>query len=385
MVDVNMTGTQQNQASQRIIERIQGTTMAVVLAAGFAMGMMALNTPSAKRQLANVSDGASLLAGRTAAVVNYAMAHNLPVDVLFRTAGGVLRWRLFHSGGPQVWAGKQDWLYLIEELRPWPDAEAAMQTRADTVQRVAADLQGKGIDLLVALVPDKARIESETMDGPHSAQANAREAAFLALLRARGVHVVNLAETFMAQADRPALYYRTDTHWSQIGAAVAAHAIAGAVTTAIDRSHVFKTTADAAETDGVGDLLRLMSLDAIPDSLPIKLRPPIDRQHLEHTIDTTPPAAAGGLLDDGPSIEVALVGSSYSVNANFAGRLQEALGALAGNFAEAGGGFAGSARHYFASKAYQETPPKLVIWEIPERVVPQPLGADDKALEAVFP
>ncbi len=72
--------------------------------------------------------------------------------------------------------------------------------------------------------------------------------------------------------------------------------------------------------------------------------------------------------------EVALIGSSFSVNANFHGRLQEALQAPVGQFAESGGAFWGSARDYFRSEAFRETPPKLVVWEIPERVINQPIG-----------
>ena len=81
-------------------------------------------------------------------------------------------------------------------------------------------------------------------------------------------------------------------------------------------------------------------------------------------------------------MEVALIGSSYSVNANFAGYLQQALNAPLVNVAEAGGGFARAAQHYLNGKTFKETKPKLVVWEIPERVVGQPLNDDDKALEA---
>jgi alginate O-acetyltransferase complex protein AlgJ len=368
-----------------ITERVQGAVMVVVLAAGLGLGIAAIMTPSAQRQLATASDFKSILGGRTASVVNTAMAHNLPVDAFFRGAGGMLRWRLFNSGGPQVWAGRRDWLYLMEELRPWPAAEAVMQGRVAVIQRVQAELRKKNIDLLVAVVPDKARIVSDAMNGPRSTQADGRYAAFLALLAKQGTKTVDLDAAMLKAPDRDRLFWRTDTHWSQEGAVLSAGAIAAAVTTPIDRATKFKTTAELLETDGPGDLLRLISLEHIPDGLPIPLRPPIDRQHKETTKALEAEPAAGGLLDDGPSIEVALIGSSFSVNANFGGRIQEALGATVTNFGEAGGGFAGAAQKYFSGLAFKDTPPKLVIWEIPERLVVQPLNADDKALEALFP
>jgi len=371
--------------SETRADRIQGAAMAVVLAGGFALAVAALMTPSAQRRLAEASGLEALIAGRTAAAVNYATAHDLPVDLLFRATGGVLRWKLFGSGGPQVWVGRHDWLFLVEELRPWPDAAAMTATRAALVLRVQQALRAKGIDLVVTLVPDKARMVAAERAGPYAAENVGRYAGFLTALRGAGITTVDLADAYAASGGGDKFYFRTDTHWNQQGAALAARATAAAVTTDFDRSHHFTTEEAALETDGPGDLLRLMSLDRIPDDLPVRLRPPVDRQHLQKTRELEKPASTGGLLDDGPEIPVALIGSSFSKNSNFDGRLQEALGAPAANFAESGGGFAGSAKTYFASEAFRETPPKLVIWEIPERVVGQPLTADDRALLDAFP
>ena len=121
-----------------------------------------------------------------------------------------------------------------------------------------------------------------------------------------------------------------------------------------------------------------MSLDHVPD-LTIPLRPLPDRERPATTKEVNPPADTGGLLDDAPVPEIALLGSSYSVNANFLGALEQAESAPIGQFAQAGGGFWGSARDYFRSPAFKETPPKLVIWEIPERVVNQPISDEEAA------
>ena len=365
-----------------LAQRIQGVVMAASLVIGFGLGIAAIESPEGMKRLEANQGIEAFLQGRMAAAMNFALAHNLPVDGFFRAAGGIFRWRLFHSGGPQVWAGQNDWLYLIDEMRPWDHADASMTSRADLLAKIAAKLKAQKIDLVIAVLPDKARVETENMDGPRSAQANARLPAWLGLLKDRGLTVVDINAVFQTQKDRPALWWRTDTHWSQVGANLTAQTIAANVTTKIDHSHAFKTSEDAAETDGPGDLLRLMSLDKIPDSLPIKLRPVIDHQHLAHTAEAKKADDGGGLLDDGPMIEVTLIGSSYSVNANFAGYLAEALKAPVLNVAEPGGGFARAAQHYLTGKTFRETKPKLVVWEVPERVVGQPLNDDDKALEA---
>ena len=53
-----------------------------------------------------------------------------------------------------------------------------------------------------------------------------------------------------------------------------------------------------------------------------------------------------------------------------------ALGASIGNFAKDGGEFSGAAKAYFANPAYLQTPPKVLIWEIPERDLQSPYRDD---------
>ena len=162
--------------------------------------------------------------------MNYTEAHYLPADGLLRAAGGILRYRLFRSGGPQVAVGCDDWLYLVDELRPWPDAATHMRSRADTLARVAARLAERDIALTVVLVPDKARIETASLCGARrAAQAETRYGDFVSLLRDRSISAVDLAAPLAAARRDGPIFYRTDTHWNQDGAALAAR-IVGAET-----------------------------------------------------------------------------------------------------------------------------------------------------------
>jgi alginate O-acetyltransferase complex protein AlgJ len=353
----------------RAAAMLQGAAAVLLLGLGAWQGIAAIaSTPGGQRLRPNLTLEA-FLSGKLTGAVNHVMAHQLPADPLLRAAGGVFRYNLFHSGGPQVRVGCGETLFLTEELRPWPGAEAAMAERAQGVRRVREALAARGIQLAVAIVPDKARVKSAELCGaPWSAQAMARYDAFIGALRGQGVEPIALLPALLAREAAGGAYWRTDTHWNQEGAKAAAAAIAEALADApFSRSEGFRTTSAAEETDGPGDLLRLTSLDHVPNAL----RPAPDRQHVETT--DVPEAGGGGLLDETPAPEVALVGSSYSVNANFVGALQEALRSLVFNAATAGGGFAGSAATYFAGETFRESPPRLVIWEIPERVVGQPL------------
>jgi alginate O-acetyltransferase complex protein AlgJ len=356
--------------------RAQAVAMILVLALGAAEGIGALTSLRGREVLRGQASPADLLHGRTAQAVNTVMARDLPSDALLRAAGGVLRWVLFRSAGPQVSPGCANWLFLTEELRPWPRPQRAMEARADALRAAAARARLRGVRLLVALVPDKARIESAALCGVrYPAQARARYAAFIGLAHARGVQVVDLDAAFRQVPDPGALYYRTDSHWSQQGAARAAGVIAATVPAGLlRRDGAFRTDTAPLATARPGDLLRLMSLDQVPDGF--GLRPVPDWQQAQSTrrIDAAP---AGGLLDTPPPPQVALLGSSFSLNGNFLGSLEQALGTQVAQFAQAGGGFSGSAAGYFQSQAWKDTPPRLVIWEVPERAVDQPIMAEE--------
>ncbi len=84
---------------------------------------------------------------------------------------------------------------------------------------------------------------------------------------------------------------------------------------------------------------------------------------------------ADDLFGDAGLPNVALIGTSFSRNSNFVGFLQKALNAPVGNFSKDGGEFSGAAKAYFESPAFKQTPPKLLIWEIPERDLQTPYDA----------
>ena len=352
----------------------QGLFTLAWLGFGLWQGVAAIRAPSGQARLAPTLNREAFLAGRTAGAVNHIMAHDLPVDGALRGAGGVLRWGAFGSGGPQVRVGCEGWLYLTEELRPWEGAAAAMAERATGLARLERALAARGITLLIAITPDKARIVPEHLCGaPLSAQARGRHDDFVALLDRAGARRVEVLAPLRAAGGE--LWLRTDSHWNQRGAAIVAGLIAQAARALpLERGHAMRTETEPPAAIP-GDLLRLMNLDAVPDPW----RPAPDLVAVARTIA---PEAGGGLLDDAAAPQAVLLGSSYSVNGNFHGALQQALGLEVANFAQAGGGFAGAALRYFASPAWREAPPRLIVWEVLERGLAQPISPEERRLLA---
>jgi len=284
------------------------------------------------------------------------------------------RWLFLRDTGPRVRKGCEDWLFLTDELKVQRHAQANADTKARAVIGVQQRLREQGIALLVAVVPDKSRMASGQLCGlRRPAMLAQRVEAWATTLRQADVPVVNLEPALQPLGS--AAYLRTDTHWSEHGAQAAAQAIAQAVQALgihATPHKAFQTHMQPA-TRRAGDLVRLAGLDWLPPGW----QPTADRvgaTQIRERQDAAQTENEGldDLFGDDHLPNVALIGTSFSRTSNFVGFLQMALGAPIGNFAKDGGAFSGAANQYFNNPAFRQTPPRLVIWEIPERDLQTP-------------
>lgn len=283
-------------------------------------------------------------------------------------------WLLFHDTGPRVRSGCPGWLFLNEELQINRHALQNADIKAHAAIDVQQQLASRGIQLLVAVVPDKTRIASDQLCGLERPQAlAARVTDWRETLRKAGVATVDLTQALQPLGS--SAYLRTDTHWNETGARAAANVIARQAKT-MHIQAAPQTTFDVTVSAPVvqpGDLVRLAGIDW----LPLRWQPaPESVVHTEVRERQENITGEGDDLDDllGDSQlpNVALIGTSFSRHANFTGFLELALGAKIGSFAKDGGTFSGSANDYFNSPAFLQTPPKLLVWEIPERDLQTP-------------
>lgn len=306
--------------------------------------------------------------------LTHRIARGLPVVPFARKAADLERgvsWLLIGDTGPRVRQGCPGWLFLADELKIHGQADAHAQARADKVRAVSAWLAERNIRLLVAVVPDKSRIAAEQLCGLDRSAAQAgRIVQWQGMLEADGVPVVDLSESLAPLGSNA--YLRTDTHWNETGAAAAARQLADAVgRLGITPTPVKRWTRSAGEErPQPGDLVRLAGLDWLPASL----QPEVEHVAVSHfsSEDSAEGLSDDDLFGDSQLPNVALIGTSFSRFSNFDGFLQQALETSLGNFAKDGGEFAGAARDYFSSPAFRQTPPQLLIWEIPERDLQSP-------------
>ena len=122
--------------------------------------------------------------------------------------------------GPMLFYGEN--LRLLPLYSAEQDAAAVVQT----VKRVAEGFQGRGITLVVLLVPEKEQIHIAALpaeEQPSLAQGPALLAAIADGLKDANVPVVNLLPVFAAAtAQGQRLYWRDDTHWNDAGIRLAA-------------------------------------------------------------------------------------------------------------------------------------------------------------------
>ena len=192
-------------------------------------------------------------------------------------------------------------------------------------------------------------------------------------IRARRVTVVDLLEPMTSGAAKSAVYYRTDTHWNQTGAKIAADAIAQVVRqlgVTLPRTQ-FNSVPSSGVAQRPGDLIRLMGLEDTPDFF----RPRSDEEAPVAIQELGTGSSAGGLFGDA-GVPVVLTGTSYSLRGNFHGFLQQALEAKVLNAAKDGGGFLQATTAYLTDEAFRSSKPLVLVWEVPERFVLAPLEGE---------
>jgi alginate O-acetyltransferase complex protein AlgJ len=183
--------------------------------------------------------------------------------------------------------------------------------------------------------------------------------------QATGVAAADLLPTLADGKRGEPTYLRTDTHWTPYGAALAAAAIVEPVRklqAAPPAAIAFETKTSGSQ-EHRGDLFNFLPLDPYFGFL----LPPPD------ALDVVRTERGGGadadLLGDAVTPQIALVGTSYSAEPkwNFHGALQKALGQDVGNYARQGLGPFAPMFEYLRSRDFKDAPPRLVVWEIPER------------------
>jgi len=313
----------------------------------------------------------SLLDGKLAKAAETHYDAQFPIKRLGTNLWAALDFKLFNEGRPGVVLGREQWLFSDEEFKPTAGADQLMQDNLALIRGVRDTLQRQGVQLVLAIIPAKARIYSEYLgeEQPASLHGDLYN-QFHAQARQANVFAPDLQAPMEQAKARGQVFLRTDTHWTPLGAEVAAQTVAEAVS----RQKLLQAEPQAYVTDAgssapyKGDLTNFLPLDPLFS----ELLPAPDNLQKRTTRPAAGNADSGDALFADSQIPVALVGTSYSANPhwNFLGALQQALHSDVANYAEDGHGPLLPMLKYLQSDAFRDAPPQVVVWEFPERYLP---------------
>lgn len=280
---------------------------------------------------------------------------------------GATEFFAFGNGRPGVLIGEGGWLYSDEEFRSTAGAAEQIERKRRVIRAVADHLRQHDVQLVVALLPSKSRIVHEHLGRYRlPAEPAARYAHFREALLADGLRAPDLATPLAAARAKDEVFLRTDTHWTPFGARIVAAELAKGLAFEGRGASTF-TDETLPAREHRGDLLAFVPLG------PLQAQGPAADRVREVTVRAQS-APSLGLFDD-VSIPVALVGTSYSKASEWGFRdaLRQQLGAEVLDAAQLGRGPILPMLAYLDNAAFLESPPKVVIWEIPERylVVPE--------------
>ena len=299
---------------------------------------------------------------------------------------GVNLWAAFDykvlgEGRPGVVLGRDGWLFTAEEFQLDEQHAEQLTRNLVLVARTQDALKQQGIELMVLIVPAKARVYAEKLATQKPPAAHrVLHAQLLADLNLAGVMTSDALPTLLAAKEQRPSYLRTDTHWSPWGAERAAAVVAASLLL-----HGLVPPSTEARYESValdrlryeGDLLSFLPLaPAFATLLPAADE--LQRVRTETVATEAAPSSEDSLFGSSAAPRIALVGTSYSANShwNFAGALREALQEDLVNYAREGLGPFKPMAEFLKAERAAPTKPRWVIWEIPERAMLQVQPAD---------
>ena len=357
---------------------IPAVSFTAILVAGFAVTVSSLSDV-AEKDWAGIADPRRIFEGESTRRFSTQLNSHFLLSKPFAHIERAVTWSIAGDTGTSVRPGCAGWLFLADELTPHPSAEQNALTRAAIVTQLDRVLKKRNIHLVMTVVPDKSRIEQSHLCGLHrSAGFSDRIDHWIGPLRQQQIEVIDLRDTLTQTSGER--YYRTDSHWNEHGAAAAARTIAQR----LQELRLVDKPATTAPPEAIqsriversGDLIRVANFDG----LPAWLRPAADRTQQSTVAPVT--VASDDLFGDAGLPTVALVGTSFAKASNFVPFLSHYLGAPVANMAKDGGDFEGAAMTYLSSKAYQKEPPKVLLWEVPERMLQKPLTRSEQLWSA---
>lgn len=278
----------------------------------------------------------------------------------------------FSAEVPTAILGKSEWLFYKYELAD-PSHDAPIVKTIDLIKQFEGVLATRGIQLTVAMVPIKMRVYSEFL--PDNTLLNGYTAAnydrMLGAFKSQGINAADLNTAFLNSNSRTGdapLFFRLDSHWTPTGAMVAAEAVKKNLEADSRSAKQLLLIPSVGYSIKVANRKRASRGRDLVDQLPPNA-PLFEPEQVAQVNVIRTQNAPMNLLGNQNAPEIGLVGSSYSKDwTGFTDALRYVLQRDVASAAVGAdqGAWVGM-ESYLRDDAFQTKPPKLLIWEMPER------------------
>lgn len=268
--------------------------------------------------------------------------------------------------------GKQEWLFYKYEFSE-PSHDELVKKSQDLIKNFERALAARGIRLTVAMVPLKIRVYSEFLPDEIklSPYVQGNYSQMLGVFSSSGVNAADLNSAFMNSPERSGetpLYFRLDSHWTPVGAMVGAEALKKSLEADPKSAELLATVPVAKYTYKVANRKRPSRGRDLVDQLPPN-SPTFAPELVAQVNVLREKANQTDLLGAQEAPKIGMVGSSYSRDwTGFSDAVRYVLQrdvAVAAVGADQGSWV--GMESYLKDEAFQANPPKLLIWEMPER------------------
>ncbi|MNW38600.1 hypothetical protein D3C74_156690 [compost metagenome] len=179
----------------------------------------------------------------------------------------LIDYSIFHvSSSNRVVIGKKDWLFFKDEIESYTNRDVMSDREIDEIARKIKGYQEFLLKhdkkFIFVLTPNKSTVYPEFMNGKYK-KGDANKSNYLRLMQAFQKYNVNYyepLETLEKNKITEQLYYKTDTHWNNMGGYLAFRELLGYLDVLSGESLAEPILSGREEISYTGDLSRMLAL-----------------------------------------------------------------------------------------------------------------------------